>query len=107
MLGDCRAAAMKHTPDSQAISRPVVLVVDDEPITRLLAGEALEGVGLVVVEAEDGIRAVEAYRHVRPALVLLDLLMPHMDGVSACAELRRLPEEERTPILIMTGLDDE
>jgi PAS domain S-box-containing protein len=56
---------------------------------------------------EDGIRAVEAYRHVRPALVLLDLLMPHMDGVSACAELRRLPEEERTPILIMTGLDDE
>lgn len=51
MLGDCRAAAMKHTPDSQAISRPVVLVVDDEPITRLLAREALEGVGLVVVEA--------------------------------------------------------
>ena len=107
MLGNCRAAAMKHTPDSPAISRPVVLVVDDEPLTRLLAREALEGVGLAVVEAEDGMRAVEAYRHVRPALVLLDLLMPHMDGFSACAELRRLPAEERTPILIMTGLDDE
>jgi PAS domain S-box len=107
MLGDCRAAAMKHTPDSQAISCPVVLVVDDEPLTRLLAREALEGVGLAVVEAEDGMRAVEAYRHVRPALVLLDLLMPHMDGFSTCAELRRLSAEERTPILIMTGLDDE
>jgi two-component system, cell cycle sensor histidine kinase and response regulator CckA len=82
-------------------------VVDDEPLTRLLAREALERVGLAVVEAEDGMRAVEAYRHLRPALVLLDLLMPHMDGFSACAELRRLPAEERTPILIMTGLDDE
>ncbi|HET7057289.1 MAG TPA: response regulator [Nitrospiraceae bacterium] len=107
MLGDCRAAAMKQTRDSQKIPSPVVLVVDDEPLMRLLAREALERVGLAVVEAEDGMQAVEAYRRSRPALVLLDLLMPEMDGFSVCAELRRLPAEERTPILIMTGLDDE
>jgi two-component system, cell cycle sensor histidine kinase and response regulator CckA len=70
-------------------------------------GRRWSELGLAVVEAEDGMQAVQAYRRLRPALVLLDLLMPEMDGFSVCAELRRLPTEERTPILIMTGLDDE
>jgi two-component system, cell cycle sensor histidine kinase and response regulator CckA len=91
----------------EMIPSAVVLIADDGPLMRLLAREALERVGLTVVEAEDGRQAVEVYRRARPALVLLDLLMPEMDGFSVCRTLRRIPGGEQTPILIMTGLDDE
>ncbi len=93
--------------DRQDDASPIVLVADDDPVMRLLARNALERVGLTVLEADDGAEAMEICRHMRPALVLLDLLMPHMDGFSVCAGLRRLAGGERTPILIMTGLDDE
>lgn len=98
---------MIPTDDRQQDVSPIVLVADDDPVMRLLAREALERVGLTVLEAQNGVEAMEMCRRLRPALVLLDLLMPHMDGFSVCTALRRLEDGERTPILIMTGLDDE
>jgi CheY-like chemotaxis protein len=71
--------------DEQDDVSPIVLVVDDDPVMRILAREALERVGLTVLEAHDGVEAMRMCRHMRPALVLLDLLMPHMDGFSVCA----------------------
>jgi signal transduction histidine kinase len=86
--------------------RPTVLIVDDDAIARLLAREALEQSGWVVEEADDGRLGVEAFVRRRPDLVLLDIMMPDIDGFAVCSELRRLPEGAHTPILIMTGLED-
>jgi signal transduction histidine kinase len=85
---------------------PLALVVDDDPVMRMLACAALEGSGWRVEEAENGRDALSAFQRLHPDVVLLDVMMPVMDGFSACAALRKLPEGEHTPVLIMTGLDD-
>ncbi|NGZ02776.1 MAG: diguanylate cyclase, partial [Nitrospira sp. WS238] len=86
--------------------RPTVLLVDDDTVARLLAREALEVSGCVVEEAENGRLGLEAFTKYQPDLVLLDIMMPEMDGFATCIELRRLPEGKHTPVLIMTGLED-
>ncbi|MEK9142575.1 MAG: response regulator [Nitrospirota bacterium] len=86
--------------------RPTVLIVDDDTVARLLAREALEQSGWMVEEAENGRLGVEAFVRHLPDLVLLDIMMPEMDGFAVCTELRRIPEGAHTPILIMTGLED-
>ena len=92
------------TPDQR--KAPLALVVEDDPVMRLLARAALEGSGWSVEEAENGRDALAAFQRLHPDVVLLDVMMPEMDGFTACAALRKLPEGEHTPILIMTGLDD-
>ena len=87
-------------------SRRLVLVVDDEPMMRLLAREALEGAGFQVAEAADGREALEACREQRPRIVLLDVNMPHLDGFETCRRLRDSTFAKHTPILMMTALDD-
>lgn len=79
---------------------PLVLVVDDDMMVRLLAQEALEPAGFQVAEAEDGAAAVAAVVAAHPAIVLLDVMMPVMDGFTACTALRQTPEGEDIPILI-------
>ena len=69
-------------------SRRLVLVVDDEPMMRLLARESLEATGFQVAEAADGGEALEACREHQPRIVLLDVNMPRMDGFEACRRLR-------------------
>ncbi|GAB4279020.1 MAG: EAL domain-containing protein [Deferrisomatales bacterium] len=86
---------------------PLVLVVDDQRFMRQLARDWLEAAGFRVCEAADGAAGMEAFRRHRPDLVLLDVVMPVMDGFDACASLRRLPGGEHVPVLVMTGLDDE
>lgn len=86
---------------------PLVLVVDDDITTRLLAREALEQSGLSVEEAENGLQGLDLYQRLRPDIVLMDVMMPEMDGFGACAGIRCLPEGGFTPVLFMTGLDDE
>jgi diguanylate cyclase (GGDEF)-like protein/PAS domain S-box-containing protein len=85
---------------------PRVLVVDDDITVRLLARQSLERAGFAVAEAEDGSEAVSAFQEIWPHLVLLDVDMPNMDGFEACVQLRRLPNSEMIPILMVTGLDD-
>ena len=91
---------------SPARSKKRILVADDEELTRLFASQALEAEGFLVEEAEDGIAALEVAREVRPDLIILDVLMPGKSGFQVCQEMRRRPEFRRTPILMMTGLDD-
>ena len=86
--------------------RPVVLVADDDMAGRLLVRESLEQAGLHVVEAENGKQAMERFREHQPQLVLLDVVMPEMDGYATCAALRKLPGGQAVPILMLTGLDD-
>ena len=85
---------------------PYALITDDDIFIRMFAREALEQVGWEVEEAENGREACIAFEKRTPDVVLLDVMMPEMDGFATCAALRRLPGGEHTPILIMTGLDD-
>jgi len=86
--------------------RPTVLIIDDDTVARLLAREALEQSGWSVEEADNGRLGLELFIKRQPDLVLLDILMPEMDGFTVCTELRKLPEGTHTPVLIMTGLED-
>ena len=84
-----------------------VLVVDDDFTIRLLVVEALEQAGFRVIEVETGRDALAAFQEHQPSVVLMDVVMPEMDGFVACSELRRLPGAEHIPVLMMTGLEDE
>lgn len=87
-------------------SSPLVLIVDDDSGTRLLAAASLAQAGYATVEAADGEDGVGAFERFRPDLVMLDVMMPRMDGFSACQEIRKRPGGDRVPVLMMTGLDD-
>jgi diguanylate cyclase (GGDEF)-like protein/PAS domain S-box-containing protein len=87
-------------------SAPVVLVADDDMAGRLLVRESLEQAGLRVVEAENGLEALALFYEHQPQLVLLDVVMPEVDGYEVCATLRKLPGGKAVPILMLTGLED-
>ncbi len=82
------------------------LLVDDDPVLRILAREALEQSGLLVDEAENGAQALSTYEQTRPDIILMDVMMPVMDGFEACRRLRSLPDGDRTPVIMVTGLED-
>ena len=92
-------------PDAKR-DRLLVLVVDDDANSCLLTRAALEPHGFQVAEAADGAAALAFCQGETPDLVLLDVLMPGMDGYQTCAGLRRLPEGEHLPIVMMTALED-
>ena len=84
-----------------------VLVVDDEePILELLKYN-LEKAGYEVKTAVDGVRAVEIARKFLPELVLLDIMMPGMDGVETCRRIREIPETEKTFVIFLTARSEE
>jgi PAS domain S-box-containing protein len=86
-------------------AKDVVLVVEDDPATRSLLRRSLEAEGWTVVEAENGRVALEALAHTRPALILLDLMMPEMDGFQFVAELRRSEDGRAIPVVVLTAKD--
>jgi diguanylate cyclase len=83
-----------------------VLVVDDDAAARRLVRATLQRAGFEIVEAADGEQALMAMRAELPALVLMDVSMPVMDGYTACLELRKIPGGELVPVVMMTGHDD-
>lgn len=86
---------------------PLVLIVDDEKFTRLQLRLAMEQVGYQVVETSNGEEALVAYTQVQPDIILLDALMPAMDGFTCSRALQTLPGGDRTPILMITALEDQ
>jgi two-component system, OmpR family, response regulator MprA len=80
-----------------------ILVVDDEPSVRDALERALKAQHYVVITAADGRQALHVIADERPELVLLDVLMPVMDGFEACRRLRELGD--RTPVLMLTARD--
>lgn len=85
---------------------PLVLIVDDDLTMRLLMREVLEQAGFTVEEAADGREAITNFIHHQPDIILLDVLMPRMDGFVTCTTLRSLPGGAHLPIVLVTGLDD-
>jgi CheY-like chemotaxis protein len=83
------------------------LIVDDEPGLRQLFRINLEHRDYRVSEAPDGFGAIDAARHDRPDLILLDLSMPNKDGWDVLAELGTDPDLGQVPVVILTGQADE
>ena len=83
-----------------------VLVVDDDESIRTFIRAALEPTGLQVYEAANGAVALDQFELRRPDIIVLDVMMPVMDGYAACSRLRESPGGSRVPLLMMTGLDD-
>ena len=84
---------------------PRVLVVDDDPGVRLLMRETLAKAGFEVSEAASGAEAIEQCSEFAPDLMLLDINMPQMDGITACQKIRAQSERE-FPIIMVTSVDD-
>lgn len=81
-------------------------MVDDDLATRLLVRASLEKSDFRVAEAEDGLVAVSKFEHLKPDAILLDVMMPKLDGFDTCRAIRKLSGGEHTPILMVTGLED-
>jgi two-component system OmpR family response regulator len=93
----------------EARPRPLVLVVDDDAHLREVVRFSLEAAGLEVEEAPDGKQALERVEARFPDLVLLDVLMPELDGVAVCRTLRSNPDPARRnlPIVFLSSRGDE
>jgi CheY-like chemotaxis protein len=82
-----------------------ILVVDDESLNRQVLGKILEGQGYQVTFAVDGLQALEQVAAAPPDVILLDVMMPRMDGFEVCRRLKADPATMPIPILIVTALD--
>lgn len=106
LAGPKGASGPAGQPLEPQIPQPLVLVVDDDPQQRLLMFEALDLAGIRVCEAAGGQEALDAFGEIEPDLVLLDVMMPGLNGFMVCQELRQRPNGHHVPILIVTGLED-
>ncbi|NJN91239.1 MAG: response regulator [Leptolyngbyaceae cyanobacterium SL_5_14] len=86
---------------------PLVLIVDDDKLTRLELRLAMTQAGYRVAEAVNGKEGLAVFEQTHPAIVLLDALMPVMDGFDCCRQLRAMPEVEGIPILMITSLENQ
>ena len=84
-----------------------VLVVDDEEDITALVAYHLEREGFRVLQAHDGLQALELVRRERPSLLVLDLMLPHLSGLDVCRRLRKEPDTARLPILMLTAKAEE
>ncbi len=87
-------------------ARSIALVVDDDPDSLSMLATALEGHGMTVLVARDGREAVALTRRVQPDVILMDAVMPEMDGFEACRILKSGSDPIFAPIVFMTGLSD-
>jgi PAS domain S-box-containing protein len=97
----------EQLPDRRGGAGECVLLVDDDPVARLLTASALAERSWQVIEADSGEKALALFAAARPDVVVLDALMPAMDGFETCERLRMQPGGEHVPVLMLTGLDDE
>ena len=84
-----------------------ILVVDDDPNIREVLSFALRKAGYATCLAENGELALARFRQEQPDLVVLDILMPELDGTEVCKRLRADPRGRRTPVIFLSSKDDE
>ncbi|MFV9615249.1 MAG: EAL domain-containing protein [Gammaproteobacteria bacterium] len=86
--------------------RPVVVLADDDPSIRLMVRHVLESEDFDIVEASDGLEAIKAVEKHNPALILLDAVMPGIDGFTTCQQIKDNGHAD-IPVMMITGLDDD
>jgi len=94
------------TADSFEHNRGVILIVDDEPFALQYLQSLLEGEGYAVASATNGRLALDQVKERQPELVLLDIMMPIMDGYETCRRLKQNPEFADLPVLFLSSLDN-
>jgi twitching motility two-component system response regulator PilG len=87
------------------VSEPTVLVVDDSPTIRKVVELTLRREQIRVLGAPDGLAALAIVADENPDLVLLDIMLPRMDGYHICQIIRRNPEYKKLPIIMLSGKD--
>ena len=86
---------------------PRILIVDDERDFVELMQFRLAGLGYEFIVANDGVQALSQARQFKPNLILLDILLPDLDGLSVCEILRRQPTTKKIPIIFMSALSGD
>jgi two-component system chemotaxis response regulator CheY len=82
-----------------------ILIVDDAEFLRVRISKMLVGDGFEVIEADNGLKAIDAYKANKPDLVLMDITMPEMDGLSALKEIRGIDSSAK--VIMLTALGQE
>ena len=96
---------MSHNPDRQS---PLILLADDDQSTRILLRLILKKDGYQVIEVENGQECLAAWQKHQPDMILLDAMMPVMDGFDCCQQLNQIEADElKIPVLMITGLNDK
>ena len=96
---------MVHQQGNRKSSR--ILIVDDSKYIRSTLRQFMEEQGCEVVEGENGLEAVKLFETENPDVVLMDCVMPEMDGISACRHIQELPRGKEIPVIMVTSLADE
>lgn len=90
----------------QSLDQLKILIADDNDSDRMILSSIIKQQGHCVIEAYDGINAVEVYQRERPDIVLLDVIMPNMDGMDAAKAIKSFAGEKMVPIIFLTSLTD-
>jgi twitching motility two-component system response regulator PilG len=97
--------ATRPTGNAEKTNKKKILVVDDSPTTRKVVVLTLKQKGYFLVEAKDGLEALSKINDERPDLVLLDIILPKMDGYRILSIVKKTPELKDTPVILLTGKD--
>src|SRR5262249_7398629 len=89
-----------------SIEREIVLIVDDVPENLAVLSDALDGAGYMVLVAEDGKRAIERLELITPGIILLDAVMPGIDGFETCRRIKAADATRNIPVVFMTSLSE-
>jgi DNA-binding response OmpR family regulator len=82
----------------------LILIVDDDPINLAVASRTLENMGLTTITAQEGLTALSKAKREKPALILLDIMMPELSGYEVCQRLKSEEDTKNIPVIFMTAL---
>jgi len=93
-------------PTQERNAKDIVLIVDDTPDNLAVLTDALDDAGYMVLVATDGETALDRLQHITPDIILLDAVMPRLDGFETCRRLKQLEASRWIPVVFMTGLTE-
>lgn len=85
----------------------VILIVEDDPKSMTLTKDLLKISGYTTIQATDGMQGVELAKSAKPALILMDIMMPKMDGYAACHDIKADPVTRNIPVVMLTAVGYE
>jgi twitching motility two-component system response regulator PilH len=95
------------TEIAEELSMCLALVVDDDPTQQLIISKVLKRMGLTVIVASDGIEALSQVESFSPMLVILDIIMPRMNGYEVCQQLKSDEKTQHLPVVVYSGQENE